>query len=72
MTQLVKHLPLAQVMISGSWDQGACSQLPTLWGVYFSLCPSPCLYSFSLSLSQINKILKKKKVTKEPVTAESC
>ena len=40
--QLVKRLPLAQVMISGSWDQ-VLSWAPCSAEVYFSLCPSPCL-----------------------------
>ena len=54
--QSVKRLPLAQVMISRSWDQ-VLHQAPCSAGcgggghVFFSLCPSP---AFSPSL-KINK-----------------
>ena len=45
--QSVKRLPLAQVMIPGSWDR-----VPQ-WGVCFSLssaCRSPCFCTLSLSV----------------------
>ena len=52
--QLVKHLPLAQVMIPGSWDQALlrvhCSEgslllilLPSC-ALSLHLCPSVCVY----------------------------
>ena len=47
--QLVKHLPLAQIMMPGFWDQ-ACIGLPAQWEVYFSLWPSSypfCVLSLS-------------------------
>ena len=46
--QSVKHLPLAQVMILGSWD-GVLH--PAQWAV--CLCPSPCWCT--LSHTHINK-----------------
>ena len=52
--QSVKHLPLAQVMISGSWD----------WAPREAPCPMGCLllplsaHALVLCLSQINRILK--------------
>ena len=55
--QSVKHLPSAQVRISGSWD-GAHIRLPTQQGLCFSLSlclPPQLVFSLSLSLSQINK-----------------
>ena len=63
--QLVKWLALAQVMISGSWDQPGVG-LPTQWGVCFSLslrpslpflCACTCMHALSFS----NKIFKKEK-----------
>ena len=56
--QSVKCLPLAHFMILGSWD-GVCIGLPAQHGVCFSLsfCFSACLCF--LSLSQINKNLRK-------------
>lgn len=36
-TQLVKGLPSAQVMISGSWDSALPWGVPAQWGVCFSL-----------------------------------
>ena len=63
--QLVKPLPLIQVMIPGSWG-GAPYWAPC--SVQSLLLPLPLLFallvvsgSLSLSLCQINKILKKKK-----------
>ena len=58
MAQSVKHLPLAQAMILGSWDRvlswDPCS-------VESLLHPLPLPLSLLvLSLSQINKIFKKK------------
>ena len=62
MAQLVKHLPLAQVMVSGSWDQALCQTSFSAGSLLLPLhLPHPQLMlslSFSLSLSQINKILK--------------
>ena len=63
MAQSVKHLPSAQVMIPGSWDQAwdpawgpALSQLgPLLSGEPASLSPSAPLPAPSLSLKQILK-----------------
>lgn len=48
MAQLVKHLPLAQVLISGTWDS-AHIRIPAQWEAhfFFSFCPSPQLCSFS-------------------------
>jgi len=57
-TQSVKRLPLAWVMIPGSWDQAPCWRvgLPAQWGICFSLySPSPLM----LTLKWINKIFKK-------------
>jgi len=59
--QSVKHLPLAQVMISGSWDQALSpATLLSRESVSpspLSHCPSPrsCMHSLSFFLSQINK-----------------
>ena len=47
--QLVKHLPLAQIMLSGSWD-GALSQASCSQGACFSLHSSLVL-SLAISLS---------------------
>ena len=64
--QWVKHQPSAQVMISGSYDQAPHRVhhigLLDQWGICLSvaLCSFP-LCSYSLYLSQINKILKKNK-----------
>ena len=67
MAQSVKHLPSAQVMISGSRD-GVLQ-----WGSLLSgesASPSPpcsCSLAISVSLSkQINKIFKKKKKAVSP------
>ena len=46
-TQLVKQLLAAQVVIPGSWD-GALRWLPAQLGVCCSLCSSPA-HAFSLS-----------------------
>ena len=54
--QLVKHLPSAQVMIPGSWDQ-APRWAPCSVG---SLLVPPLSLCLSLSLKLINKILKKR------------
>ena len=52
--QSVKHLPLTQVMIQGSWDwalhQAPCSAESVSPS---SPCSSPCLCTLVLSLSQI-------------------
>ena len=59
--QLVKHLPLAQVMIAGSWDWvpiGLPAQRRTCF--FLSFCHSSSLCSLTLSLCQINKIFLKK------------
>ena len=57
--QSVKHLPSAQVRIPGSWDRilhwAPCSAGSLLLPLPF------LLLVISLSLSQINNILKKKK-----------
>ena len=58
--QLVNHLPSAQVITTGSWDRvpdGASCLARVCFSL--SLCPSH-LFVLSLTLSQINKILKKK------------
>ena len=58
--QSVKHLPSAQVMISGSWDRAPCGGgFPHSAGSL--LLPHPLLLPLlvlSFSLSQINKIFK--------------
>lgn len=60
----VKHPPLAQAMIRGSWDW-AHIRLSAQQGVcfYLSLCSCPCSLTLSRSLicalSLINKIFKK-------------
>ena len=53
---LVKHPPLVQVMISGSWDIPALGGLPVQQGVCFSLslCPSTLLV-LAFFLTKINK-----------------
>jgi len=61
--QSVKHLPSAQVMISGSQDR-VPHQAPSSVGSLLLPLPLPlCLLvlSLSLPLSQINKIFKKLK-----------
>ena len=52
--QSVKHLPLAQVIISGPGIKHRV-RLPAQQGVYFffSLCPSPHSHTLSLSLKQL-------------------
>ena len=61
MGQLVKCLPLAQVMIPGSWDQ-IQHQAPCLVGNLVLTFPLPlALLVCSLSHSQINKRNLKKK-----------
>ena len=50
--QSVKHLSLAQVTIPGIEPY---TGLPAQWGVCFSLCPSPCSCSLSLTHTQENK-----------------
>ena len=50
--QLVKRLPLAQIMISGSWD-GAPGQVPCSEGSLLLPLPLPSLAP-ALILSQIN------------------
>ena len=61
MAQSVKHLPLARVMILGSWDRaphwGPCSVGSLLLPLPLPL-PTDCGLP---PLSQVNKILKKKK-----------
>ena len=62
MAQLVKRLPLAPVMISGSWDGAPC-WAPCSGGVCFSLClcsslPTQVMLTHSLSLPQLNRIFK--------------
>jgi len=61
--QPVKRLISAQVI---SQDPGIQPHIgpPTQQGVWLSLslCPSPCLCSLSLFLSQINKIFKKREI----------
>ena len=71
--QLVKRLPLAQVMIPGSWDQAPhqapCSvgsqllpfPLPLLRHVLFLFLTYALSLSHMLALSQINKIFLKRK-----------
>ena len=59
-TQLVKHLPSAQVMISGSWDQAPHPAPCFVGSLLLPLspllpCSCPFSLSLSLSLSQINK-----------------
>jgi len=67
--QMVKHLPSAQVMIPGSWDQALCPA-PCSAGSLLLLLPLPPLlffFSFSLPLKSINKTFKKiKKKEKYP------
>ena len=62
MARSIKHLPSAQVMISGSWDQALhqapCSVVCLLLSL--SLCSSPCSCSLSFSVSKINKCNLKK------------
>ena len=53
--QSVKHLPSAQVMISGSWD-GALGQAPCSVGSL--LLPPPLPPACELSLSLSNKIIR--------------
>ena len=55
----VMHLPLAQVMISGLWDQA-----PGPAPCSLCLCPSPHLFLLS-SLSQINRQNLKNKLKKK-------
>ena len=57
--QSVKHLPSAQVMISGSWGRGLCQALCSSGRLLFPLS----LCSLSLTLSRANKIKKKKRTT---------
>ena len=63
-TQWVKLLPLAQVVIPEFWNPAlpkAAPLLPVQLGICFSLCLCPLLEilcTLSFSLSQINKILK--------------
>ena len=68
MAQSVKHLPSAQVMISGSWDGGPRIEshvgFPAQWGVCFSP-PSAPSAAHAFSHSQINKNLKKKEKEKK-------
>ena len=60
MAQSVKHLPSAQVRISGSWNQAPC-HAPC--SVVSLLLPLPLqLHLLVLSFCQINKILNKKKM----------
>ena len=58
--QSVKYLPLSWLMIPGSWDQvphrAPCSAGSLSLPLHLPAAPPAC----SLSLSQINKILKKK------------
>ena len=57
MAQLVKHLPLAQVMILGSWDR-APHRAPCSAGSLLLPLPLPLLVfplTLSLSLCQLNK-----------------
>ena len=52
--QLVKHLPLAQVMVPGSWDQvqhrAAYSVGSLLFPFPLPASPPTCAHSLSLSL----------------------
>ena len=59
MVQLVKHWPLAQVMIPGSWDQ-APSQGSPFNRVSASPSPSalPLTYAFSLAHTHSSKEVK--------------
>ena len=57
MAQSVKHLPSAQVMISGSWDQ-----VPASGSLLGRESASPFPPACALSVSQINKFFLKKKV----------
>lgn len=43
MAQLVKHLPLAQVMILGSWDWAPCQTLCSAGSILFPLPLSLCI-----------------------------
>ena len=64
--QLVKCLLSAQVMISGSWDRALrrapCSLGSLLLPLSLPAAPPACtlIYSLSLSVKEVNKILKKK------------
>jgi len=59
--QSAKRLPSAQVMISGSWDR-VLPQAPCSAGSLLLPLPLPLpLLVHTLSLSQLNKIFKKKK-----------
>ena len=60
MAQLVKHFPLTQVMISGSWDL-APHQAPCSAGSLFLSLPLS-LPLLSLSLSLTNKQIKSLKI----------
>ena len=56
--QLVKHLPLAQVMIPGSWDRVLHQVLCSVGSLLLPLPAAPpgcaCLHTLSLSLSVID------------------
>ena len=63
MAQLVKHLPLAQVMIPGSYNRALCWAPCSLESLLLPFplpaAPLACALSLSLTLCQINKIFKK-------------
>ena len=62
--QLVKHLPSAQVMIPGFWNPAqnwaCCSARSLLLPLPLPAAPPACAHTLLLSLSQINKLEKKK------------
>ena len=60
----VKCLPSTQVMTAGSWDWACQDPCSVRSRFFLSFCPSlPFMFSLAIfiSLSQINKVLKKKK-----------
>ena len=59
--QSVKHLPLAQVMILGSWDRAPCWAPCSVWSVLVSLHLLMHVLAFSLK----NKIFFQKEKYKQ-------
>ena len=66
--QLVKYLPLAQVMFPGSWDR-ALNQAPC--SARSLLLPLPLPLMLACSLSLISKIFKKRKKKKDDSSLET-